>query len=429
MDEVVWLLGAGASRDADLPLASELTSQVMRAFASAVRRKYGSPEEQASRTLNFVVSQIVGHRGKRGSDPSSLPDIETVASTIELLAERDSVELAPFVQSWEPAVASFDRDPTYSEALFLAESIRDDLLDPEDTTHSALARHLGAFVRYEVRGGTGSGYQALLAEMLRQVVRLLQIRDPARLEYLAPLVNLGNVPGGVTIATLNYDLCVETAASQLGVPCSRGLDRWDTEGLVQFPDEGVRLLKLHGSIDWKRSEWRPDPHNHVYGVRREILDVDGSELQPDEVPYLVFGRREKLRPEGPSLELISDLRARLSRARVLMILGYSFADGHINELIARWSSQGVGRVVVVVDPKFSQRLNRIHFSQFRRRLVSGMQGAWSRERGQPTGGQIVIVRRSAAVALPDLCAADYSTLKARAASAPREMGNPFEKKS
>jgi hypothetical protein len=85
--------------------------------------------------------------------------------------------------------------------------------------------------------------------------------------------------------------------------------------------------------------------------------------------------------------------------------------------------------VVVVDPKFSQRLNRIHFSQFRRRLVSGMQGAWSRERGQPTGGQIVIVRRSAAVALPDLCAADYSTLKARAASAPREMGNPFEKKS
>jgi hypothetical protein len=43
------------------------------------------------------VSAIVGFRGRGGSSPLILPDIETVASTIELLGERDSVELAPFI--------------------------------------------------------------------------------------------------------------------------------------------------------------------------------------------------------------------------------------------------------------------------------------------------------------------------------------------
>jgi hypothetical protein len=341
-----------------------------------------------------------------------------VASTVELLAARRDVELTPFVQTWEPAVASFDRHAAKSEQTFLAEAIRKDISNASSFGRSDLAGHLADFVRYEVRGGSGEAYRALLKDMLRMVVALLQLNQRNSLEYLAPLVGLGRSPRGVTIATLNYDLCIERAAAQLEVPCARGLDAWETEGVVSFPTDGVRLLKLHGSIDWQRAEWRPDTKAGVYGVRRESLIVGPDRSQRGSGnPYLVFGRREKLRPEGPSLELIGELRARLSHARALIVVGYSFADGHVNELIARWCSQGDGRVLVVVDPGFPEQLNRRHPLDFHQRLVSGLQAP-----PEATGGRLIIIRRAAADVLAELCSADYEALRAQAEGAQRNTG-------
>jgi hypothetical protein len=250
MDDIVWLLGAGASKDAGLPLAPELTEQVLDAFESApdknMQRQHGSP------VLNYVVSAIVGRRGRQdGTSPRHLPDIETVASAIELLSNREDVELAPFIQTWDPGVEHY-------------------------------ARTVWA-------GGPGA-YTALLSEMMRVLAELLAITDSAAVSYLDPLVALGNQASGVTIATLNYDRSVEVAAEASNIPCALGLENLDATGDLQLPGAGVRLIKLHGSIDWPRGTWWPDPNQGSFGVQREA--VDWADTSTDKAPFIIFGRRE-----------------------------------------------------------------------------------------------------------------------------------------
>lgn len=221
----------------------------------------------------------------------------------------------------------------------------------------------------------------------------------------------------MTVATLNYDLTIETAAAQQGVEYSLGLDDWAAGGEVGFGSHGIRLNKLHGSIDWRRVEWRPDCTGEQFGVARSVVTfgADGP-MHSTDVPFLVFGRREKLRPEGPSLELLGDFRARLHAARALVVVGYSFADRHINELISRWASSESNRLLVIVDPFFPReaRIIRLHPENFRRRLVRGLRDSPRNDFTTWTKSRLVVVRKSAKDVLADLCVADYEQLLAMA---------------
>lgn len=143
--DVVFLLGAGASREAAMPLATEMTQLMLAAVQN-------TPEERINaHPLNYVVSAIMAHRGRAGKSPLHYPDIETVVSAVELLAARDDVELTPFVQSWDPGVGAAET-ATLTQQQQLAQKICDDLgnIGALGLGSAALARDLGAFVRAEV---------------------------------------------------------------------------------------------------------------------------------------------------------------------------------------------------------------------------------------------------------------------------------------
>jgi SIR2-like domain len=86
----------------------------------------------------------------------------------------------------------------------------------------------------------------------------------------------------------------------------------------------VRLLKLHGSIDWKRSG------DAV--VYEEVHPGDRYQ------PAIIIGAGNKLRHFGPYLDLYSTFRDSLRQARFLVVIGYSFRDEHINYAIESWAS-------------------------------------------------------------------------------------------
>lgn len=106
-EDRVFLLGAGAARDAGVPLARELTGTMLQSVPSE------AASYQQSLALNFVVSALMAERGRHGRSPLEYPDIETVASAIALLADRDNVELTPFVQSWDPGVGAVGLSRTH----------------------------------------------------------------------------------------------------------------------------------------------------------------------------------------------------------------------------------------------------------------------------------------------------------------------------
>lgn len=417
-DDVVWLLGAGASKDAGLPLASQMTKQLVENLS---RRPGGA---DVARAMNYVVSSIVAQRGRQGLSPAVLPDVETVASTAELLATRDNVELTPFVQAWDPTVEALDRGVARRGAFADRDliSAMKQLIDAEPRRrHPDLQRRFLSLLREFVADETHSGaskklFEELLRVLRAELVNLLMIDHPRRVEYLRPLASLGRQPGGVTIATLNYDLTIELAAASVGVLLDRGVDRWllSSDQRMAFEKEGVRLLKLHGSVDWQRR----DPPTVRFDYTK--LPQVSLEVKEDYAgdPFLIFGRREKLRPQGPFLELLEEWRNRLRSARALIVVGYSFADEHINETIARWANQRPDRLIAVVDPFFPGPTERTPDSNaFRMALRSGLKTPLDRPVHFGSGylehgaGRVLVKQASTREALLDVDQFSYEALR------------------
>lgn len=191
-------------------------------------------------------------------------------------------------------------------------------------------------------------YRRLAALMLEEL-RAIAATTPDDVAYLTPLAVAGQQPSGLTVATLNYDLSIEQAAARVDMVADTGIEEWLKTGQWGWPERGVRLLKLHGSINW---------------VWRRIED-DGEELPRDVVevdetgdtrcaPAVVFGHRGKLRAQGPFLSLLAEFESLLTSLDRLVIVGYSFRDDHVNEIVRRWITDSPSRRLLVVDPAWPE---------------------------------------------------------------------------
>jgi hypothetical protein len=289
--------------------------------------------------------------------PDELPDIESVVSAVELLAERHEVELAPFVQSWDPTVDGLGRKTTHTvgwerdlrEGLGITQSKK--LVSPND---SRVRNALLKLIRAEIGGSDNTVFSRLRDELIRDLPTLVKLPESARLGYLSPLLALGRQEDGVTIATLNYDLAVETAAEELEVPVSRGIETWADTWRLGWQTTGIRLMKLHGSIDWFRQVEQPQPTDSSAPALPRV--VVRTERVGSDLPFVVYGRREKLRAEGPFLDLREAFVEEMQTATLLVVVGYSFGDEHVNELVRQWIGTGPDRKLVVIDPNFPQRV-------------------------------------------------------------------------
>jgi len=196
---------------------------------------------------------------------------------------------------------------------------------------------------------TVSNGRGLAGTMLTQL-RELVATTPKDVSYLAPLTEASQ-DNGLTVATLNYDLSIEQSATIVGAPCATGVEGWLRTGRWEWPTEGIRLLKLHGSIDWIWAETQDRP-GHL--PQRAIFLEQELEKGHHWEPALVFGQRGKLRAEGPFLSLLGELETLMSEADRLVIIGYSFRDEHVNEIIQRWTSEDIARTITVVDPNWPE---------------------------------------------------------------------------
>jgi hypothetical protein len=324
--ELVVLLGAGASVDAGVPTSRAMTQELL----TAINKKPGGPFAEA---LQFVHDTLVAHDRSAGHDLSAGIDVERLFSAVELLGDLGGLEVTPFVQAWHPVVAewnSFTGHRTFTV----------DVSEPGGDLYRKLAEHMVA--------------------ALRSIVAT----DPCQVGYLAPLIAAADRIGGLTVATLNYDVAVEQALAIIkgsGVQDPTSIDVWGEDHRWAWTENGLRLLKLHGSIGW---HWVSLPgwgHRGTYRtVWREGRRYDrlGFINHP---PALVFGRRGKLRARGPFLSLLAQFEAFMATTRCLVVIGYSFNDEHVNELIKWWmevgSSGPFGGMgsIVLVDPNFPEQ--------------------------------------------------------------------------
>jgi hypothetical protein len=422
---VVVLLGAGASVDAGLPTTVGMVDRLLEDFREQTAARMPEPMRSRLRLLEFVVYTLRQQAAVRG-DPIGV-DVETMFDAIETLANRNQLSVAPFIASWHQLIAEAERTTAAAQHWGTPESHLGGLL--VSAMNAVLGKSMGMsgwperdaqeFVRELLGTGdtTGSAFADLAAAVLASLVRILQMRDPDRVRYLKPLVDLyraqayegphaGNhSDGDLDIATLNYDLTVETLGELYGVRVDAGMDAWSKRGAVEFGG-GVRLFKLHGSINWQKTPGvrvSSDEFVPVEGVERVLSGVP-------ERPAVIFGAGNKLKAGGPYLELLRLFEESLAESDRLVVVGYSFRDEHVNAVLTTWINADASRKLVVLDKSADEFGAYVDYNK--RTLVHELASIANRH-----PNRVKLIQLTAAVGLAQAIDAAQETPPAKASGA------------
>lgn len=373
---ITILLGAGASADAGLLLTSGLAKEIVhRANTSRDGTRYSGPRDWV-RALNAVYAGMVGYQGARGNNPLSAVNIETLISAVRLLRVRDDHEMAPFVANWTPSLSNFgSTDLPTSAGGKIAKTINESIGSRgAPFADRQLTDAVAEIARAAVRPDLEKPFAEAETFVLRTLVELLG--DHQDVSYFAPLLDLAAAQsGGVDVITLNYDLTIETAAKQRGIPIIRGIDDWKPGEKLAFGtvDRQINLLKLHGSLDWRLSPPVGYYQSHLSPRGITVVEsIDPENTREQDLPWIVVGTRDKLATDGPTLALNAAARSVFRRTDHLAVIGYSFSDHHINAMIRDWLNGDEKRTLSILDYSWPRERYHTGPSDFRTELITNL---------------------------------------------------------
>lgn len=342
--KTLTLLGAGASHEAGLPISVELTRRI----AAEVEKRYWY--EGTVQALHAIIGAIIAHDTGRGGDAFEGVDVERVFAAVQMLAHRNELEIAPFVTAWNGSIDSASAPPPTLPS-FWERDFREAItksLGQNRISHlgQVFTEGVGALV------GRHADQSEVLFHLRNNMLTALRgclVVDPEKVDYLAPL--LGDGSDVVDIVTLNYDNSIELLCNRADRVVDTGADLWDGSYSWKWSSTAqVRLLKMHGSLDWMLQTRGARNLIQTTPVgANEIGTWSGAE------PAIVFGQGSKLRADGPFLGMLVEFERLLAAAERLVVVGYSFRDDHVNEVIVRWLlSGGETHRVFVVNPAIDE---------------------------------------------------------------------------
>jgi len=305
--EVIFLLGAGASVDAGMPVVSELTKD-LRQRLPLLPDMNGASCPDFGRIFDFIEKYD-----------------RSVASNYERLFE------------WIKLILDVEKEPFRKLVM----------IDISQNLLRAMA-HLTMVVGAEI-------------------ARILNSCQ-ASPDYLSGIADFMPSNGRLKVFTLNYDCCLEDACRVAETDVTTGFDpvnhHWKPQ-LFEDQGKGINLYKLHGSLRWFGARDRNLPDDQF---RRRLITL---ELRPeDELPMgwervssptLILGP-EKVHSFDPFVTLLSEFQKALRSAKTCVIIGYGFGDPHINELIERSLDAGTHIIEVTPDEFHGDYISEIRYS-------------------------------------------------------------------
>ncbi|WP_434057709.1 SIR2 family NAD-dependent protein deacylase [Acidovorax cavernicola] len=160
----------------------------------------------------------------------------------------------------------------------------------------------------------------------------------------------------IEIFTTNYDLLVEQSLEDNGIPYFDGFvgarrSFFDLRAVEDdlIPSHWTRLWKIHGSINWCQE--MKDGQRSVYRAS-DVKENDSHLIYPSHLKY------EESR-KMPYLALIDQLNRFIrKKSSFLVMCGYSFNDGHLNDTIVNaLKANPTGMVLGLQFGKYSKENN------------------------------------------------------------------------
>ena len=183
-----------------------------------------------------------------------------------------------------------------------------------------------------MQGDDGRDSFRFLDEYCRGKLKEWLAVESAKVHYISSFLIPLTATHSIRLFTLNYDESVETALSHqrhaVNEKWTAGFDEhgWSPDLLDSTRFE-IYLYKLHGSLDWVDDEklgkcsvrWPPA--------------VESEEIPQGADSLLILGADAKLQAVDPFLTLLYRFKTVIGSCQLLIIVGYSFGDRHINAMI------------------------------------------------------------------------------------------------
>lgn len=148
----------------------------------------------------------------------------------------------------------------------------------------------------------------------------------------------------LTIASTNYDRAVEIAAARLAIHLEDGFDDFGGKEYANWQDprdnEDIKLLKLHGSTDWYRTD-----SDQIFKLRHPMPLFGKLQIVPEELSEnrlhsaLILPSREKLTTLYPFPVISTEFRQRAKEADIAIFLGSSLRDPHMRDVCVSCASK------------------------------------------------------------------------------------------
>ena len=309
-NDIMILTGAGCSVEAGISESKKMIEKLEELI------KNNNDWKEHSDLYYYVKSSILYSDGIRGKFDDNF-DIERLVNVLSELEKKEHIVLYPFIGSWNPRLL--------------------EVIDPE-------FKKIKEFKQ----------------KIVEQLKRWVQIDDYKVAEYYKNFFYFqSEYNHSLKIFSLNYDLCFEKNKPE-NKDIERGFDSntrtWDCarfERREDYEPPSIYLYKLHGSIDWKRDENKGN-------ILREVEAIP-------ETPDLIFGTNYKMQYIDPYLFYAHEFRKYSLESKVILAIGYSFRDAHINGILRQSLQNNRDRKIVIVSPDANEIVER--FSQLKKQII------------------------------------------------------------
>lgn len=318
--EIVFLIGAGCSCDANIPMSKTMIEKIEQKLD-----KDNSWKKYAE-LYHYIKSSMA--YGDMLTKRSGEFNIEKLLVVLNILSEYKGILVYPFFNGFSQDLLE------YAGKSF--ENIRD--------FKSLIMKELPTWV-------TLSSYAS--AEYYKGF-------EEFQSQYTFAL----------RIFSLNYDLCVERALGEKVETGFRPDSPWDGNNFYSddnSAEKPIYLYKLHGSINWVRETTK--------GNQLFVSEQQG--ITPD----IIFGTDVKLQAIDPYLFYLYEFRRYTLEAKIIVVIGYSFNDDHINNLLKQAIESNSSKLLLSVShlqgsdaitkerARIIQQLNFKENEQYNKRII------------------------------------------------------------
>jgi hypothetical protein len=335
--KIVFLLGAGASKEADCKLSSEMLASLKESInsLSGGDKEFIEYKNSFSEIYHFILASLFYQSALRGtsSNQSININIEDFVMVLRQLIDKEFVVPYPLIGNWNDKILKWELS---KEDVFIRFKNFITLLLVKDWTRFDTAKAI---------------------KMLQPVRTILDAAEDFK----------------INIFSLNYDLIFEHIFNnERAKLLDNGFSEMEMDGdkikywAEDFNDDAsptkMNLFKLHGSIDWE------------YNLESEQISIK-TDINDGEEPLIIFGSSSKMLSFDPFLYMLSSFRKALQDSTIFVVIGYSFHDKYINNLLIQQLSQNteegdVSKRLLIVDPfkdssavKFTEELKAIQESK------------------------------------------------------------------